>query len=126
MKYLGIRIDSKLNWKAYIDDIALKLIRANSMLYKVRDFVNAGILKAIYHAQKQPTRGVPRKRFSENMQQIYRRKPMPKCDFNNVALRSGCFMCYLSHICVVYMGTECIQNQSCLHTSKETIKTDSF
>ena len=35
--------------------------------------------------QKQPTRGVPRKRRSENMQQIYRRAPMPKCDFNKVA-----------------------------------------
>ena len=34
--------------------------------------------------QKQPPRGVPRKRCSENMQQIYRRTPMPKCDFNKV------------------------------------------
>ena len=50
VKYLGIRIDNKLNWKAHINDIALKLIRANAMLYKVRDFVNAGILKSIYHA----------------------------------------------------------------------------
>ena len=50
MKYLGIRIDNKLNWKAHINNIALKLIRANAMLYKVRDFVNVGILKAIYHA----------------------------------------------------------------------------
>ena len=32
--------------------------------------------------EKQPSRGVPLKRFSENMQQIYRRTPMPKCDFN--------------------------------------------
>ena len=39
--YLGIRIDNKLNWKSYIDDITLKLINANAMLYKVRDFVNA-------------------------------------------------------------------------------------
>ena len=44
MKYLGIKIDSKLDWRAHIDDIALKLIRANSLLYKVRDFANAGIL----------------------------------------------------------------------------------
>ena len=50
VKYLGIRIDKKLNWKAHINDIALKLIRANAMLYKVRDFVDAGILKSIYHA----------------------------------------------------------------------------
>ena len=35
--------------------------------------------------QKQPSKGVPRKRCSENMQQIYRRAPMPKCDFNKVA-----------------------------------------
>ena len=34
--------------------------------------------------QKQPVRGILRKRCSENMQQIYRRTPMPKCDFNKV------------------------------------------
>ena len=44
VKHLGIRIDNKLNWKAHINDIALKLIRVNAMLYKVRDFVDAGIL----------------------------------------------------------------------------------
>ena len=32
------------------------------------------------YIQKQPPRGVPRKRCSENMQQIYRRTPMPKCE----------------------------------------------
>ena len=35
--------------------------------------------------QKQSSRGVLKKRFSENMQQIYRGTPMPKCDFNNAA-----------------------------------------
>ena len=35
--------------------------------------------------QKQPSRGTLRKRCSENMQQMYRRTPMPKCDFNKVA-----------------------------------------
>ena len=35
--------------------------------------------------QKQPSRGVLKKRCSENMQQIFRRTPMPKCDFNKVA-----------------------------------------
>ena len=47
MKYLSIRVDNKRNWKADIDDIAFKLIRANAMLCKVRDFNNAGIFKAI-------------------------------------------------------------------------------
>ena len=37
--------------------------------------------------QKQPSRAVLRKRCSENMQQICRRTPMPKCDFNKVTLQ---------------------------------------
>ena len=35
--------------------------------------------------QKQSPRGVPRKRCSENMQQIYMRTPIPKSNFNKVA-----------------------------------------
>ena len=35
--------------------------------------------------RKQPFKGALRKRCFENMQQIYRRTPMPKCDFNKVA-----------------------------------------
>ena len=34
--------------------------------------------------RKQAPRGVPKKRCFENMQQIYSRTPMPKCDFNKV------------------------------------------
>ena len=41
----------------------------------------------VVHLQKQPSRGVLSKRCSENMQQIYRRTPMPKCDFNKVGLQ---------------------------------------
>ena len=37
--------------------------------------------------QKEPSRGVVGKRCSEIMQQIYRRSPVPKCDFNKVALQ---------------------------------------
>ena len=45
--------------------------------------------------QKQPPRDVLKKRCSENMQQIYRRTPMPKCDFNKVeiGLWHGCSIC---------------------------------
>ena len=35
--------------------------------------------------QKQPPRGVLKKNCSENMQQIYRKTPIPKCDFNKFA-----------------------------------------
>ena len=37
--------------------------------------------------QKQLSIGVLIKRCPENMQRIYRRTPMPKCDFNRVALQ---------------------------------------
>ena len=37
--------------------------------------------------QKQPPRSALKKRRSENMQQIYRRTPMPKCYFNKVDLQ---------------------------------------
>ena len=45
---LGIKIDSKLNWKSHVNTIATKLNQANAILYKVTDFVNANILKSIY------------------------------------------------------------------------------
>ena len=45
-----------------------------------------------------PFRGVLSKMCSETMQQIYRRTPMPKCDFNKVLLLrpplDGCFWYY--------------------------------
>ena len=61
--------------------------------------------KFYYLLQKQPPRGVLRKTCSENIQQIYRRTPMPKCDFNKVeitlieiTLRHGCSPVNLRHI----------------------------
>ena len=36
MKYLGIKIDEKLNWKQQISDIAIKLNRANAILSKLK------------------------------------------------------------------------------------------
>ena len=47
--------------------------------------VSGNLVTAV--GQKQPSRAVLRRRCSENMQQIYRRTPMPKCDFNKVALQ---------------------------------------
>ena len=52
--------------------------------------------------QKQLTRGVLSKSHSENMQQIYKRTPMPKCVFNKVTIeiepRHGCYPASLLHI----------------------------
>ena len=41
----------------------------------------------VMKTQKQPSKGGLRKRFSENIQQIYRRTPMQKCDFNHADLQ---------------------------------------
>ena len=50
VKYLGIKIDESLTWNENIIYIAIKLDRANAMLYKVREFVNTRVLKLIFHA----------------------------------------------------------------------------
>ena len=39
----------------------------------------------VLHTQRQPSKSVLSKRYSENMQQSYRRTPMPKCVFNKIA-----------------------------------------
>ena len=49
-KYLGVKIDNKLNWNEHINDVAIKLNRANVMLYKTRDYVNEKTLRSIYYA----------------------------------------------------------------------------
>ena len=61
--------------------------------------------------QKQSSRGVLRKRCSENMQEIYGRTPMPKCGFNKVAkqLWNGCFSVPL---CIPFSGSHSFQWKS--------------
>ena len=44
-------------------------------------------MESLCENQEQPFRGVLSKKYTENMQQINRRTPMPKCDFNKDALQ---------------------------------------
>ena len=46
--------------------------------------------------QKQPFRGVLGKRCTKNIQQIYRKTPIPKCDFNKVEMRNHISACVFS------------------------------
>ena len=49
--------------------------------------------------QKQSSRAALLRRSSESMQQIYRRTPMPKCDFKyEITIRQGCSPENLQHI----------------------------
>ena len=50
VRYLGVKIDAKLNWKDQHNDVSIKLIRANAILSKLRHFVNNETLKMIYHS----------------------------------------------------------------------------
>ena len=50
INHLGIKIDESLTWNEHINDMVIKLNRANTMLYKVREFVNTRVQKLIYHA----------------------------------------------------------------------------
>ena len=50
MENLGIKIDENLNWKHHVTNIAIKLNRANALLFKIRNFVNVKALKTIYYA----------------------------------------------------------------------------
>ena len=57
---------------------------------------------AINHTQKQPPRGVLKKRCSEIMQQIFKRTPMLKCDFNEVAIEIALGMVVPLLICSIF------------------------
>ena len=50
IKYLGVFIDEHLSWNYHINQLSMKLSRANGMLAKIRHFVNPELLKTIYHA----------------------------------------------------------------------------
>ena len=65
-----------------IVSLILAILFENKLNYKLLIEIDQ---KSVIHSEKQPPRGVLKKRCSENMQQTYRRTPMPKCDFNKVA-----------------------------------------
>ena len=63
---------------------------------KKRVFIVMYLSNHFISLQKQPPRGVPRISCSKNMQQIYRRTPMPKCVLKK--LRHGCSPVNLLHV----------------------------
>ena len=50
VKYLGVKIDRTLSWQYYVNDLSIKLNRANALLFKMRKYVGLKILKSIYFA----------------------------------------------------------------------------
>ena len=50
IKYLGIMIDSNLNWKEHISVVSRKLSRSIGILLKLRYYVNTNILRQLYYS----------------------------------------------------------------------------
>ena len=50
VKYLGVKTDTKLNWKHHVNDLSIKLNKANALLFKIRKYVSLKILRSIYFA----------------------------------------------------------------------------
>ena len=50
VKYLGAKIDTGLSWQYHVNDLFIKLNRANAFLFKMRRYVSLKILRSIYFA----------------------------------------------------------------------------
>ena len=44
VKYLGVKIDTNPNWEYHMNEISIKLNRANALLFKMRKYVSLKIL----------------------------------------------------------------------------------
>ena len=50
VKYLGVKIDTNLSWQYHVNDLSVKLNRANALLFKMRKYVSCKILRSICFA----------------------------------------------------------------------------
>ena len=50
IKYLGVKIDTNLNWQCQVNDLSVKLNRANTLPFKIRKYVSPKIIRSIYFA----------------------------------------------------------------------------
>ena len=50
VKYLGVKLDTNLSWKYCVNNLSIKLNRANTLLFKIKKYVSVKILRSIYFA----------------------------------------------------------------------------
>ena len=50
VKIDGVKIDANLSWQYHINDLSIKLNRANALLFKMRKYVSLKISRYIYFA----------------------------------------------------------------------------
>ena len=54
VRFLGVLLDSRLQWKAHINDLKVKMSKITGVIYKVRDSLNISSLKQIYYSLVYP------------------------------------------------------------------------
>ena len=50
IKYLGLVLDNKLNWKPHITELSKKLSRGIGLLYKIRSYCPTPVLRSLYYS----------------------------------------------------------------------------
>ena len=50
VKYVSVKSDANLTWQHHVNDLSIKLNRANALLFKMRKYVSCKILRSIYFA----------------------------------------------------------------------------
>ena len=50
IKYLGVLVDSSLNWKHHISTLAKKISRAIGIMYKLRPLLPLNVMKNVYYS----------------------------------------------------------------------------
>jgi len=50
LKYLGVILDDKLNWKPQIEKLVTQLSKSCGMLLKLKHYTNISVLKSVYFA----------------------------------------------------------------------------
>ena len=55
VKYLNVKIDTNLVWHYHVNDLSIKLNRANALLFKIRKYVSLNILRSNFFAVLTPT-----------------------------------------------------------------------
>jgi len=50
LKYLGVILDDKLNWKPQIEKLVTQLSKSCGMLFKLKHYTNISVLKSVYFA----------------------------------------------------------------------------
>ena len=52
VKYLSVKIDTNLNWEHHVNDLSIKLNRANALLFKMRKFYTRILIKHFYKTNR--------------------------------------------------------------------------